>query len=440
MNATLPPEPGLTTLSAETQWGLVQRIAASTSFRKSPRLRKLLLHICERALQNRPEDLREQLIGWQVFDRRRDYSPGEDNIVRVEVRRLRKRLEEYFASEGIAEPLVLVVPKGSYVPVFRPREEVVEPLQVAVPVVPAVPLLPASPAHAARLWPVVVALLSVAAVLLGSWGWTNHRKLAAVAPSASFGDRAPLWPLLFNNDVQTRVVCADVALVAAQTLQGRPISLNDYIQRDYERNAPAPAADGARMLRSLPNRNWTDLADVRLVDRLHSVNQDAWRRISLTTARLTQMDDFTSGNAILLGSVQSNPWNRVFEQQLNFWIDWDEKTRTDIVRNKAPQQGEAAVYGSSPAAGSESLAYSIVAFLPNLRQNGNVLIIAGTTGQGTEAAGEYITAPETYRPLMERLNGRNGGKLPYFEILLKSRILGGVAKDAEIVSFRTHPR
>jgi hypothetical protein len=69
-----------------------------------------------------------------------------------------------------------------------------------------------------------------------------------------------------------------------------------------------------------------------------------------------------------------------------------------------------------------------------------VLIIAGTTGQGTEAAGEYITAPETYRPLMERLNGRNGGKLPYFEILLKSRILGGVAKDAEIVSFRTHPR
>ncbi|HWR54235.1 MAG TPA: helix-turn-helix domain-containing protein [Bryobacteraceae bacterium] len=437
MKASLPSEPGPATLSADPEWGLVQRIAASTSFQKSPRLRKLLFHICERALQNRPEDLREQLIGWQVFDRRRDYSPGEDNIVRVEVRRLRKRLEEYFASEGIAEPVVVNVPKGCYVPVFRPREDVVEPVQAVVTAVPAVP--PATRALKARLWP-VIALLSAAVLVLGWWGWSTHRELAAISTSARSADRAPLWPILFNDDVQTRIVCADAALVAAQSLRGGPISLEDYIRSDYRGKVPLPAGETPRLLGSLPRLHWTDLADVRLVDRLHSVNQDAWRRISLSTARLTQIDDFTSGNAVLLGSIQSNPWNRLFEQQLNFWIDWDEKTQTDIVRNKAPRPGEARAYGHTQAAGDGSFAFSIIAFLPNLRQNGSVLIVAGTSGQGTEAAGEYITTPGTYHLLMRQLIDLNSGKLPYFEVLLKSRILGGVAKDAKIVTFRTHPR
>ncbi|HWR53004.1 MAG TPA: hypothetical protein VN428_17975, partial [Bryobacteraceae bacterium] len=348
-------------------------------------------------------------------------------------------LEEYFASEGIAEPLVLVVPKGGYVPVFRPREEVVEPLRTAVPIVPAAPEAIAGPVPAARLWP-VIAMLSIALLLLGAWGWSNHRELARILSSAHSTDRAPLWPALFNDDVQTRIVCADAGLVAAQALRGSPVSLDDYIRADYKGKGPAPVADAPPLLGSLPRLHWTDIADVRLVDRLRNVNQDAWRRISLSTARLTQIDDFTSGNAIVLGSVQSNPWNHLFEQQLNFWIDWDEKTQTDIVLNKAPRPGEAAAYGPGQAAGDRSFAFSMIAFVPNLRQNGSVLIVAGTSGQGTEAAGEYITAPATYRGLMQRLTAVNGGKLPYFEILLKSRILGGVAKEPEIVAVRTHPR
>jgi hypothetical protein len=59
-------------------------VARSASFQRSPRLRELLLYICERAIQNRPQDLREQQIGCGVFGRKPEYNPGEDNIVRVE--------------------------------------------------------------------------------------------------------------------------------------------------------------------------------------------------------------------------------------------------------------------------------------------------------------------------------------------------------------------
>jgi hypothetical protein len=61
-------------------------------------------------------DIRWDVAQSAVFGRKADYSPGEDNIVRVEVRQLRKRLEEYFATQGKDEPVVILIPKGAYVP------------------------------------------------------------------------------------------------------------------------------------------------------------------------------------------------------------------------------------------------------------------------------------------------------------------------------------
>ena len=130
MNTSVAPR----TPAADARWELARTVAASTSFHRSPRLRELLLYICERTVQNRQAELREQQIGCAVFGRKPDYNPGEDNIVRVEIRQLRKRLEEYFATEGKDEPFVIVIPKGAYIPMFDPRA--CEP--VAAQAVPAV--------------------------------------------------------------------------------------------------------------------------------------------------------------------------------------------------------------------------------------------------------------------------------------------------------------
>ena len=65
--------------------------------------------------------MREQQIAANVFNRKPDYNPGQDNIVRVEARSLRKRLETYFATEGKDERIVMSMPKGSYAICFEPR-------------------------------------------------------------------------------------------------------------------------------------------------------------------------------------------------------------------------------------------------------------------------------------------------------------------------------
>lgn len=101
---------------------LVRRVASSSTFEKSPRLRAFFLHVCRCALDNTPHAATEQQIGIHVYDRPPGYNPNDDNIVRSQARLLRMKLEHHFANEGKDEPVVITIPKGRYLPVFETRE------------------------------------------------------------------------------------------------------------------------------------------------------------------------------------------------------------------------------------------------------------------------------------------------------------------------------
>jgi hypothetical protein len=101
---------------------LVDRICASQEFRRANRLRDFLRFAVDRKLADAPHELTEAQIGHRVFGRPSMYNTGEDSIVRTEARVLRQRLDRYFSKEGVAEPILLEIPKGSYVPVFRWRD------------------------------------------------------------------------------------------------------------------------------------------------------------------------------------------------------------------------------------------------------------------------------------------------------------------------------
>jgi hypothetical protein len=391
----------------------------------------LLLYICERAIQNRPEDLREQLIGCGVFGRKPDYNPSEDNIVRVEVRQLRKRLEEHFATEGKDEPYVIVIPKGAYVPLFEPREQ-------AAPAVGAQMLAAESAPDATLRWRLRFGLVTGAIlglVILSLWLWTENRKLTQrlAATTAPKMERAGIWPLLFNNGQETLIVCADSALVVAQTVLHRSVTLEEYLSHDYSKGANSDAAKAVLTL--APNWLFTDMTDVRLVQRLHRLNADHWDKVSIRSAKNTQIQDFKQGNSILLGSIRSNLWNSLFEPSLNFRFQYDQQAHNAYIRNQNPQGSELPVYRAARP-GQSGDSYSVIALVPNLRHSGHVLIIEGTTGEGTESAGEFIMSPETSAALVNRLAARNRGRIPYFEILLRSGTLAGVTRNAEIIAER----
>ncbi len=97
----------------------LERILASRFFARSDRLSRFLKFSVEHALAGTCHHVKEQIVGVEVFDRKTSYDPRIDPIVRVEARRLRARLKEYYASDGQAEVFTIEFPKGGYAPVFR---------------------------------------------------------------------------------------------------------------------------------------------------------------------------------------------------------------------------------------------------------------------------------------------------------------------------------
>src|SRR5579864_353183 len=99
----------------------LEKILRSRAFIQSHRIRRFLQFIVEESLLGQPHRLKEYLIGLEVFDRRDAFDPRVDSIVRVEARRLRHKLEEYYRSEGREDLIRITLRKGSYVPIFEPR-------------------------------------------------------------------------------------------------------------------------------------------------------------------------------------------------------------------------------------------------------------------------------------------------------------------------------
>jgi hypothetical protein len=103
----------------------VERICRSRAMSGCNRLVQLLDFVIASTLRGEAEDLKETTIGVHVFGRNPDYDPKVDTIVRSQAWRLRAKLRKYYASEGAADPIVIAIPIGRYVPVFHVRQEIV---------------------------------------------------------------------------------------------------------------------------------------------------------------------------------------------------------------------------------------------------------------------------------------------------------------------------
>ena len=96
-------------------------VLASPSFARSPRLARLLAYLCTKSVAGEGDHIKEYSIGIEVLDRPATFDPATDAGARVEVHRLRRRLQKYYESEGASRSLRIVVPVGHYAPSFVPN-------------------------------------------------------------------------------------------------------------------------------------------------------------------------------------------------------------------------------------------------------------------------------------------------------------------------------
>ncbi len=137
----------------------LSRMLAARGFVNSARMRDFLTFIVENALAGEAP-VKETVIGVQVFRRSLGYDSNLEPIVRVEARRLRAKLEEYYEGDGADDPVLITLPKGGYTPEFswRPSSE---PAAAEVPPAP----LASPPVARPRKWVVWATAGAVCAVL-----------------------------------------------------------------------------------------------------------------------------------------------------------------------------------------------------------------------------------------------------------------------------------
>jgi CheY-like chemotaxis protein len=107
-----PPPSGQTGVREQ-----LDRILNSERFQKSPQLSRFLRFCVEQTLLGNQDKLKEIILGIEVF-RREPFDPRLDPIVRVEARRLRSKLDEYYAAEGSGDAVVISFQRGDYIPRF----------------------------------------------------------------------------------------------------------------------------------------------------------------------------------------------------------------------------------------------------------------------------------------------------------------------------------
>jgi TolB-like protein/Flp pilus assembly protein TadD len=111
----------------------LNRILTSATFVNSGRLSRFLRFTVERATEGRADELKEYSLALSVFDKRDSFDSRFDPIVRVEAGRLRTRLKRYYETEGREDPVVIDLPKGSYVPRFASPQPAAPPIASATP-------------------------------------------------------------------------------------------------------------------------------------------------------------------------------------------------------------------------------------------------------------------------------------------------------------------
>ena len=452
------------------RWLLVQRIVRSRHFIKASQLREILTYVAHQTILDEGAAIPEHEIACKVLGRREGFNPNDDNIVRVQAGHLRKKLEQYFATEGREEPYVLEIPKGAYVPRFVPRLDIREsksaftaetslsaraeqepapvfhPTQAAPDHEPGVAGFSDQPLAKAQWKPQFLPKVPwywlLGAFSLGIVAMVCFHRLASTPPLIAAARGLPrniIEERIFTSGTPLSIVTTDSSLVLLQNTLHTDISISDYVGGQYPSNLLAHSSDDARRI-ALENATagrYTSLGDLTIAWQCQELAQKSGTAATLRYARYMSVRDFEKGNFILIGSRRGNPWVSLFEPQLNFALEEDKETHQFHFLNKNPEPGEQKTYANEQEPHGDYLSYVAIALVPNLTKTGYVLLLNGSIMDSNEAAAHLIFDGDLSPPLLQAINHQAADKSEYLEIFLRVHSLQGAPSKFDVIATRT---
>ena len=404
--------------------GQVEKLLSSHSLHGSESLCKLLRYLADHALDHPGAAPKEYQIATEVFGRPSNFDPHLDSTVRVQAGRLRGKLAEYYASEGADDQILVDFPRGTYALTFHERSAGSGRNHGS-----ALHDSSVETAQTPRKWLAAVILLSAvlsAVVAVATDRFLNRR--TAEARLSTEGTEVPtvlhvFWKGFLTGPQEPWVIFSNAAFV------GRP-----YLgMRYYNRNKDA----GAVIL-----DHYTGVGEVLAVHALDGVFERLRQQIRVKRGSLFSYDDAKNNDLIFIGSPSENltllelpnTQQFVFKQIIS-----GSRTGTMEIINVHPEADEPKEFLPTPPDQTLTEDYSIIALKRGLNPTHSVLILAGATTIGTQAAVEYVCQQNSLEQLLTRLSVSNSGELKPFEAVIRVKVARGVPVGSELVALRKEP-
>src|SRR3984957_15340381 len=462
MHITVPADPRTSEigkiLETESDIELFQQhlkeVIEGAAFKASHRSGQFLKYIVDQAIAGHFESLKERVIGIELFGRSPTYDTGEDAIVRVTASDVRKRLLQHYGKDGATSEFRISLPLGAYIPEIARRTRSsanghshlsgpgaeldhvadVHPDLLHIPVqapfidVAVEPSRPGVRARTPRLF-FIAALCTLALVASAVVAW-NRYSVVEVVPRSSL-----LWSAFFRSPNSTQIITSDPNIAEIDGYTGGQLSVSDYANHNYIPDPSKLTPEISNLCRNILRGDKAAAVDVPIAVYIGQMALASSREVSVHAARSIQIQDLASeNNFVFLGSPRSNPWSALFSDQLDFRFVFDPKAKTEFIRNQHPRPQEAPAYVPTAPGWQTGRSFATVAFVKNPDQAGEVLLVAGATGEGTAAAGRFITDNPRPNTILKRCGVKDSGEVQHSQLLLQLNAMAGAPSNVDVVA------
>lgn len=372
----------------------LERVLASDAFKASRRSQDFLRYVVQRVLAGQEETIKERTIAVEVFGRPAHYDSSEDSFVRVKASEVRRRLASYAENRPAKDTLRIELPLGSYVPRFEPVES------AAVPIA-------AAPARR-RLWRYYLAA-GLAGILLAGW---LARGFLYKSPMERFWGpilRSPEPMLIFIPTPTSYLIAGEEAA----------------------RRSPLPVrelkSEGQQRLFVVEGVDKVGMGAAQGAIRFAALCAKTGKPYTVKVGSDFSFADLRNQPTVLFGAFSST-WTVEMNNDFRFRLV-QRPGPSRIVDGRRPGREWLPVPGDSPGRPLED--YAIAARVFDSRSGQILLIAAGISTFGTQAAAEFLTGEHC----MEELASRAPQPLDRvnFQVLLHTKVIGNTPGAPRIV-------
>lgn len=394
----------------------LQKILASEALQKSETSQRLLRYLAERAL--RGETPKEVEIAIDAFGRDASFNSGEESLVRVAVRGLRRRLDDYYNGPGQGDEWRFELPKGGYRLIWARRDSAAAVEEPPANVKPEPGTPPEAPRRrlASRLpglrhWPIVATLLLGLSLALNVYQWRTQPHFALdpkVVPLA----RSAFWSGIIDSDRPLMLVLGDGFMYTnvdpttgrVQYIRDRAINSSEELRVFLAQNPSIAQGRGQRYTSMLQKSTALGMTSV-----LQLVSHPG-RTVEVRLPDDVQADDIRRYDIVYVGPISRlGPLAGYYETQSRYRYD----PAHSAIRDTETDQS----YLPDGPFTEKHTEYALAARFVGPSNNHIVILTPGTRNSGMGQIIRMFTAPEWLEELQKKLN-EQGPKTNSFEALL----------------------